>query len=369
MRSAWIAAALVLWLGGTISAQAGVYSTAEKPDGPQVGADGTVKPLPFDAFQDELSAHMDIRNPAKPQDKGRQKFLARRDELQARVKAGTATVQDQVNLSAYLIGLGEYDQALDLLKPLADDRTKHERNFMLFANLGTAYQVKGQLERADAYLAEARGYFPPAGQAAFGLSKEQLAWFREAEKYQLRLLRLRRREAINAPSGPPKAPETPDDLFSTPDAPGVRFVGPSGSFEAGKLADAEQAKLPKNALAIVQQLLLWLPPEGGLYDVRLFWFYGELLNARGEVKEAKLVLDACTDPGGLHPAELRDHRQVLLEALTQPVAEKPKPPPWVPETSQLIVVGSVAGVIMLLLGGLQVREIRRRRQANRSSAR
>jgi hypothetical protein len=64
----------------------------------------------------------------------------------------------------------------------------------------------------------------------------------------------------------------------------LRFVGDSGKFEVGKIAAAEKAKLPPNAILIVQQLLIWMPD-----DQRLFWLLGELLNADGNIEGAKTV--------------------------------------------------------------------------------
>src|SRR5207244_12073881 len=57
----------------------------------------------------------------------------------------------------------------------------------------------------------------------------------------------------------------------------LRFVGDREKYEAGSIARAEKAKLPPDAVEIVEQLLIWLP-----HDDRLFWLLGELLNARGE---------------------------------------------------------------------------------------
>src|SRR5205823_3935266 len=91
-------------------------------------------------------------------------------------------------------------------------------------------------------------------------------WFKQAERYQLTLLRLRMREGFGRRAGGRPVPATDvDALF------GVRFIGPSGEYEAGKIADAERSKLPADAVAIVQQLLLWFPD-----DTRLLWLLGEL---------------------------------------------------------------------------------------------
>jgi len=62
-----------------------------------------------------------------------------------------------------------------------------------------------------------------------------------------------------------------DDLFH------VAFTGPSGEYEAGNIAADQKEQLPADAVATVQQLLIWLPD-----DLRLYWLLGELYNAKGE---------------------------------------------------------------------------------------
>jgi len=78
------------------------------------------------------------------------------------------------------------------------------------------------------------------------------------------------------------------------------------------------------------------------------------------VKDASDVLGRCSWDRNFNPPELREHRQVLVEAL----AQKPPPPAsWLPDTPKLIVVGSITGVVVVFLAALQVREMRRRRTA------
>jgi hypothetical protein len=43
-------------------------------------------------------------------------------------------------------------------------------------------------------------------------------------------------------------------------------------------------------------------------------------------------------------------------------AKKAEPASWLPETRQIILVGGVAGVVVVLLVYLQIREFRRRRK-------
>src|SRR5205085_4989182 len=127
--------------------------------------------------------------------------------------------------------------------------------------------------------------------------------------YQLKLINLRDREKLGKAG---KADfETVDALFDDgkkPPSP-VRFVGESGKFEPGKLARGEKAKLPGNAIEIVQQLLVWLPG-----DDRLYWLLGELYNAQGgpkNIRAARMIFDELAGFGGrdVRSAELAEHRK------------------------------------------------------------
>jgi hypothetical protein len=89
----------------------------------------------------------------------------------------------------------------------------------------------------------------------------------------------------------------------------VRFVGENGLYVAAELAAAERKKLPPDALAIVQQLVLWHPQ-----DARLYWLLGELYNADGDVGTAANILEACTFAMGYTNPTVIEHRRVLKPA-------------------------------------------------------
>src|SRR5207245_833790 len=108
------------------------------------------------------------------------------------------------------------------------------------------------------------------------------------EEYHLKMVRLRIRQGkLDF-----------DDLF------GVRFLNDKGAYEPGAMAKTEWDKLPTRAVAIVQQLALWLPQDG-----RLLWQLAELANATGDVKTAAAMMDGCVTQFGLNDPELRRHRQ------------------------------------------------------------
>src|SRR5262249_44406140 len=158
------------------------------------------------------------------------------------------TADEAADLGALYVRLGKPEKATAVLLPAARKNPEH---FRLTANLGTAVQVSGDPERAIVYLEEA---VPPAPEQQ-----------KDAARWPLKLVRLRLKEG-----GAANMPTAVDDLF------GVTYDG-----EPGKMADAERKKLPEDAVAVVQQLALWLPADG-----RLLWQLGELANAFGDVRTA-----------------------------------------------------------------------------------
>jgi tetratricopeptide (TPR) repeat protein len=339
-----------------------------------VTADG-VKALGVTEFRDVMgdAKSIGVAPLGQPEGSLRKHYLTRRDELQAKARAGGLTTEEKVNLSEYLIRLRQFEEAVELLTPVA---AQERQNFMVFANLATAHQGAGRLDRARSYLEQVKDYWPREWP---GWSQQQLDWYRQAEKYHLLLVRLRDRELAMQRPGQPKAAEGLDPLFTDGKGP-VRFVGESGQYEAGKLAAAEQAKLPKDARAVVQQLLLWVPGGApGAEDTRLYWQLGELYNAAGDISAAAQVFDQCVWNQRFDASDLRSHRKVVQAALPEseplvlqgatadvPTAA-PAPaegPTWLPNTRTLVGVGSVAAVVVVALVYLQIREFRRRRKSS-----
>jgi hypothetical protein len=188
------------------------------------------------------------------------------------------SADELADLGALYLRLGVPAKAVELLRTAQHD---HPNHFRIAANLGTAWQLQGDLSQAATSL-----------QQAVRLAPGKL---QKVEEYQLRLVQLRQRE--------PRAAQEMDDLF------GVRFVGETGKYEPGKLAAAERKKLPSDAAAVAQQLALWLPADG-----RLLWLLAELANAHGDIRTAAAIMDGCVTEFGLHAPELRRHRQLLRDA-------------------------------------------------------
>jgi hypothetical protein len=136
------------------------------------------------------------------------------------------------------------------------------------------------------------------------------------------------------------------------------------------LAAAEQAKLPKDAVLLVEQLLVWMPD-----DVRLYWLLGELYNARGDTGFALEIFSEIVNKGGRFPA-LREHRRVLQSQVRQqgtsaggsqggggaPPAPDATEQPWAPSPWETLALGFLLGLVVAFLGYWQIKEILRRRR-------
>jgi tetratricopeptide (TPR) repeat protein len=214
----------------------------------------------------------------RPANPARERYRREAEHLAALLQQGKhATAGDLADLGALYIRLGETPRALDVLRSA---RRQFPNDFRIVSNLGTAWQLQGDLEQAAFCLREAAKLAP--------------ASLRQAEEYQLKLVRGRLAH--------PKAGGL-DDLFD------VRFATEDGSYQPGRLADAERRKLPREAFAIVQRLALWLPADG-----KLLWQLAELANAQGDVQAAAAIMDGCVTEFGMSDPELRRHRQLLRAA-------------------------------------------------------
>jgi len=162
---------------------------------------------------------------------------------------------ESADLGALYVRLGDTGRALQVLRPA---QRVHPIHFRLAANLGTAWFLHGDLTQAAAALEQAVRLAPGK--------------YVRAEQLHLKLARLRARERPGT--------QTLDNLF------GVRFIGPDGGYAPGKLAPAQRKALPAAALALVQQLGLWLPG-----DARLLWQLAELAGAHGDVTTAAAIMD------------------------------------------------------------------------------
>jgi hypothetical protein len=327
------------------------------------------------------------------------------------------TLDQRLSLSAYLIREGKHRDAINALAPALRDPAGR-KDFLVYANLATAEYLDGQRQRGRDYLDDGLRMWPARWSQLskerqkwlkdqLGWDEKKFEWYRRAETYLQKLFRARARE--RPPAGGQVSPlgEDVDAIFTDDGKPPrpVRFVGEGGKFEAGKIAPAELRKLPEDAVQIVEQLLIWMPR-----DLRLYWLLGEVLNARKEhrsaaevfVEVAQTLQSASEDKTNVLAApqkveglsqidpkrftRLPDHYKHRLEVVLARVREDdanlfnaPPQPPGKgkqgpaggsgeppPLDVRSLGVGFVGGLLVMLFGLWQVREIRRRLGRNAS---
>ncbi len=280
---------LLLTVGAAIlsvsTALAGVYNPGESEEGATY-PDFVYSPNQRD-FHDVLKRLQSI-SVDKPQidNPVRRRYIFEEaiiKDIIARAPTTPLTIEDRLQASAVLIRRRKFEDAQAVLRPVATQVDELD-NIPLQSNFATALHLSGDTRNAyevlrpvvKTYWQKPWSELPAARQALYsklGWSVAVYDLYREYDTYYLKLLRLRRLEKK------PAILEPPDRLFDDgkdPPTP-VKFLGESGQFEAGRIAAAEKAKLPPRALAIVQQLCVWLPD-----DQRLYWLLGELYNAQGD---------------------------------------------------------------------------------------
>lgn len=211
----------------------------------------------------------------------RKRYQAEVERLAKLSQSRKLGADEAADLGALHLRLGDPARAIEILRIAQKDNPNH---FHLTANLGTAWQMQGDLPQAGACLEQAARLAPVK--------------FRKVEQLHLKLVRLRARQSRDTVDL--------DNLF------GIQYIGPSGKFEAGRLAEEQRKRLPDDAVALVQQMALWLPADG-----RLLWQLGELAGANGDLATAAAILDGCVTEFGLRDPLIRAHRRVFRAAAAQ----------------------------------------------------
>ena len=220
----------------------------------------------------------------------RRRYVFMEEMISRAGPGGLKSPEDRLQASAVLIRRRKFDEAEQLLRPLALSPEGRD-NIPIQSNFAACLHMKGDLANArDTLRAVLNDHWPEDWSTLSEPRQrylERVGWnehlyhnYRVCDRYYLKLLTLRFRERIKKQES--KSPlQLPDAIFDDgkdPPMP-VRFVGESGSYKAGTIAAAEKAKLPRDApdaLAIVQQLVVWMPD-----DLRLYWLLGDLYNAQG----------------------------------------------------------------------------------------
>lgn len=345
-------------------ARAGLY-TPDEPTPFQVRPDGAAVELPFGTqsagpFRQELTRLLNVgdANPARANNPDRKVVL---DRIAARrAKPGPLPPAEAASLAADLLRVGRADEAVNLLGPLSRGRAP---DFRVLANLAHVHAFRG--EWADALrIHEGVRDFDDLPPDLGRTTPEQWKWLRGVERtHYARWLLVHRQRAAAKP-----APETEDVFPLFP----VKFVNEAGHYEPGALAAAERAKLPADAIAIVQQLVLWAPWDAGLY-----WLLAELYAADGRLREAAVIFDQCADSRQYSNRPIfMAHRTAVRDAVAKlppektddlaPTSDPPTPPPagegrFLPSRSAVILGSVVFAAVAAALLGLQIWVILRRR--------
>src|SRR5262249_11458578 len=140
----------------------------------------------------------------------RGEVLQRVKDLEQLLHSGRISAQERINLSTYYVRLNEPQKAINLLNEVPE----RQRDWMLWSNLATAYQLTGNLDRAATCLSFALENWP---QVSTVTTSGRLNWLRIVEKFHLKLIQSRLLEQRR-----PGSAESVDPLF-----PSLQFVGPS----------------------------------------------------------------------------------------------------------------------------------------------
>lgn len=245
-------ALFVILLGS--AAFAGVHYSGDEPNPPPVEWRGYL----LDLRGLRLAANPTLGGLKTPMPL-RDRYLNAALKLESQAKEKLLTADEAADLGALYIRLGTPDKAVGVLRPLV---RKHPDHFRLAANLGTAWQLAGDLEQATAAMEEAVRLAPQEWKAS--------------EELHLKLVRGRMKEK--------KGADTLDNLF-------------------------DLKKLPADALAVTQQLAAWLPT-----DPRVLWQLAEVTNAIGDVRTAANLFDGVVIEFGFKGEAARERRRVVRAA-------------------------------------------------------
>jgi hypothetical protein len=201
-------------------------------------------------------------------------------ELEKTARSRALTADESADLGALHIRLGNLPRAVAVLR---EAQRLHPKHYRIVANLGTAWQLQGDLDHAETSLRDAVRLAPGN--------------FQRAEEYQLRLVRARRQQRDG---------QGLDPLLE------IAFVNDKNEYEPGKIGSEQRKKLPAGAVADLQMLAMWLPADG-----RLLWLLAEMAAIHGDLRTSAAMMDGCVNEFALRAPELRKHRQLMREAADQ----------------------------------------------------
>jgi hypothetical protein len=233
-------------------------------------------------FRDVILTLQSISVPVPQVDNAiRRRYIFQEELLKKYPPTALKTVEDRLQASAVLIRRRKFDEAQQLLRPVAMQQSELD-NIPLQSNFVTALHLSGNLQAAIDTLGPVVRKWKQTPWEDVSDQRRQflqrIGWdqglyenYSNCDAAYLRLLKLRLREQLAKKSD--KGLQPADALFeddSRPPRP-IRFAGENGEYTAGRSPD----KVPARALAIVQQLILWLPD-----DLRVYWLLGDVYNSQ-----------------------------------------------------------------------------------------
>jgi hypothetical protein len=216
-------------------------------------------------------------NPASPM---RERYLAAAARLEKAAKQGKLSADEQADLGALYVRLGEPTTAVRVLR---EAQRNHPNHFAIAANLGTAWQLAGDPAQARAALKDALKLAP--------------AKWKRAEEMHLQLLQMRLQKKA---------------LLDLEELLGIRWLDQDGRYAPGKLAPGARKGLADDAPALMQQLALWLPSDGPV-----LWQLAEMAGYFGDFGSAAAMMDGCVTQFGM-----TDRQQQMRRQLTRSAADE-----------------------------------------------
>jgi len=300
--------------------QASLYSPDDRNFVVPVAADGHAQALSPDDFRGALAVLTNIRDERRASE--RQPFLKRIESAKEKKLSASETA----GVAALLLRVGRLEEAVNLLAPRLRDRNP---DYFVYTTYAAIRASAGDWSEALRYhtAAQLDSAMPPTVR---GLNQSQRDWWEKLDRdYVPHYYRLRHQESEERKNKGRAELEKLDEaevilpLFPVPNRANanpspVRFVNDAGNYEPGRLAATERAKLPPDAIPIVQQLLLWFPT-----DNRLYWLLAELYAANGNFSAAFNAFHSISWGRAYGNRKLfMDHRQAVESALkTQPQAK------------------------------------------------
>ena len=332
-----------------------------QPDDPMpfaITPAGVAEPLPFEEFKRRLIVTMNQFSPLPDQQKNpdRDTRLAR---IAERRKTPKPSALDTVALATDLLSVNQADEALNVLKPRDNPRSPDYLVTTTLAHIHAARQEWGPaVERLRSVTVFGDAEMP---REIKGLAKPQRDWVEKLDRdYVLAYFTLKAKATKTDPADEDVPPLFPLAERNKPHTP-VRFVNDRGEYEPGALAAAERAKLPPDAVAIAQQMMLWFPLDAGLY-----WLLAELYAADGQLEEALVILKECADSRAYGGRKLlMEHRSAVMAAVEKKLKdEDERRKKALPISLEMIAI--YFGVVALVGAWAGVRAFRRwkRRRAN-----